>query len=416
MRTVKYITTIVLALALWTALISFGTFTGVLLKSIASGKTPVSFIEATKEKLEDEFVGNLAMAVIENGEVSEDFYFSVDEQLVDRHTVFQMASVSKWVTAWGIFALIEDGKLDLDDPVEKHLSRWHLPESEFDNNEVTVRNLLCHSSGLVDGLGYAGFSTEDSVQTLEASLTQAADAYYTEGIVRVGHAPGSKYKYSGGGYTLLQLLIEEVSGQSFNEYMTQTVFEPLKMEHSTFHWSDSSASQLVRFYDSDSSVAPHYRYTALAAASLYTSVHDLSLFLKANFTENKVLERESIDRMTEVHTPPGQGTHGLGPMIFGKKGEEHFIIGHDGISRAAINNAVRINTKTKDGIIVLETGNWSFASQLADEWGFWKTGMPNGTVMESNLTMLISMLVLGYVLILFFSIYFMKKMQRRVGS
>lgn len=392
----------------WTAIIHFGTNNGLLLKSITSENTSTAFIKATKAKLENEFVGNLAILLLEEGEVSKDFYYSIDEP-IDKNTIFQMASVSKWVTAWGIFSMVEDGRLNIDDPVENYLTRWHLPESEFDNSEVTIRNLLCHTSGLIDGLGYAGFTSEDSVQTLEESLTKAADAYNTEGVAIVGYRPNSQYKYSGGGYTLLQLLIEEVSGQSFNHYMTEAVFKPLKMNQTSFHWSDSSSLHLATFYNNDSSIAPHYKYTALAAASLYTNISDFSLFLKANFTDNDVLEKETINMMNGIHTPSGQGMHGLGPMIFAKKGTGDMIIGHDGISLEAINNAARINLKTKDGIAILETGNWSFASGLADEWSFWKTGIPNNTVMSSNLTMLITLLVGGYLIILISSIYIIRK-------
>ena len=392
----------------WTAFIHFGSSNGFLLKSITSEKTSSSFIEATKGKLQNEFVGNLAMVLLEDGEISKDFYHSIDEP-IDKHTIFQMASVSKWVTAWGIFALIQEGKLNIDYPVESYLSRWQLPESEFDNSEVTIRNLLCHTSGLIDGLGYAGFESENSVQTLEQSLTKATDAYYTEGKTMVGYKPNSQYKYSGGGYTLLQLVIEEVSGQSFNDFMTDAVFKPLHMNETSFLWSDYSPSQLATFYNSDSSIAPHYKYTALAAASLYTNISDFSSFLKANFADNDVLERETIKMMNEIHTPVGQGMHGLGPMIFAKKGSGDMIVGHDGVSLDAINNAARINLKTKDGIVVLENGNWSFASEIADEWSFWKTGIPNNTVMRSNLRRLITLLILGYLIISFSSGYLIRK-------
>lgn len=404
MRIVKYIFLIILALLAWTAIVNFGTYNGFLLRPITSEHTSTSFIEATKAELDNEFVGNLAMALIENGEVSEDFYYSID-QPVDENTIFQMASVSKWITSWGIFALAEEGKLNIDDPVENYLTRWHLPESEFDNSQVTIRNLLCHTSGLVDGLGYAGFASEDSVQTIEESLSGAADAYWSEGIAKVGYQPNSKYKYSGGGYTLLQLVIEEVSGQSFNDYMTEAVFEPLGMDHSSFHWFNTSGLDLATFYASDSSVTPHYRYTALAAASLYTSIADLSLFLRANVGDNPVLSKETINMMSTS----GQWSHGLGPMIFGKNGAGDLIIGHDGNNRAAINNAARINLKTKSGILVFETGSPGFASDIANHWIFWKTGIPNNTVMISNVKMLLSLLISGYVIILVLSIYLIRK-------
>jgi CubicO group peptidase (beta-lactamase class C family) len=408
MRIVKYIAFLIILLLAWTAMVNMGINSGFLLRPITTEKTPKSFIEATKTKLENEFVGNLAMAVIEHGEVSEKYFHSVDKP-IDAQTIFQMASVSKWITAWGIFAMIEKGKLNLDHPVEHYLSRWQLPESEFNNEEVTIRNLLCHTSGLIDGLGYAGFASKDSVQTLEASLTKAKDAYHTEGVTKVGYPPNSKYQYSGGGYTILQLVIEEVSGQSFNDYMTEEVFKPLGMKNTSFYWSDTSSLQLSTFYDSDSTVAPHYYYTALAAASLYSNIEDLTLFLKANISTNSVLKKETIEMMNEIHTSSGQRMHGLGPMIFGKKGKKDLVLGHDGVSRAAINNSVRINIKTGDGIIILETGSWSFASALADEWTFWKTRMINGTVMSANLTRMISILVLGYLTILVLFIPYMRK-------
>jgi CubicO group peptidase (beta-lactamase class C family) len=72
--------------------------------------------------------------------------------------------------------LVEDGRLDLDTPVQTYLTRWSLPESEFGNDGVTVRRLLSHTAGLTDGLGYAGFAPGIEVQALTDSLTRAADA------------------------------------------------------------------------------------------------------------------------------------------------------------------------------------------------------------------------------------------------
>ena len=194
--------------------------------------------------------------------------------------------------------------------------------------------------------------------------------------------------------------------------MTDAVFKPLNMTNTSYQWSDTSSLDLATFYDSDASVAPHYKYTALAAASLYTSIADLTLFLQANFADNSVLDRETIAMMNKSHTPPGHGMHGLGPMIFGKKGNGDMIIGHDGINLAAINNAARINLKTQDGIIIFETGHPGFASDIANEWVFWKTKIPNGTVMSSNLTMLISLLVVGYLFIIIVSIYIIRKRRK----
>ena len=135
----------------------------------------------------------------------------------------------------GIMKLVEDGKLDLDAPVSKYLTRWQLPPSEFNNEAVTVRRLLSHTAGLTDGLGYSGFETGTAVQSIEQSLTKASDSDEgSTGAVYVGIEPGSEFKYSGGSYTLLQLLVEEVSDHSFASFMKESIFEPLGMIHSTF--------------------------------------------------------------------------------------------------------------------------------------------------------------------------------------
>jgi CubicO group peptidase (beta-lactamase class C family) len=71
-----------------------------------------------------------------------------------------MASISKWVTSWGVMALVRQGRLGLDVPVSLYLTRWQLPPSEFDNDGVTVRRLFTHMAGLIDGLGYLGFAMQ----------------------------------------------------------------------------------------------------------------------------------------------------------------------------------------------------------------------------------------------------------------
>ena len=204
MRTFKYVAFIILAVLIWTGIIAYGFIDGFLLKPITSENTSDAFIEATKEKIEDEFVGNFAMTLIENGKISQEYFYSID-QPVNENSLFPVASISKWITSFGILKLVELGKLDLDQPIDNYLTRWNLPKSEFDNKKVTIRKLLSHSSGLVDDLGYEGFDSNERVQTIEESLIQASDAPYSEGIAIVGYEPGSQYMYSGAAYTILQL-------------------------------------------------------------------------------------------------------------------------------------------------------------------------------------------------------------------
>lgn len=94
MKTFKYILLVVTSIFAWTALVGYGTFSGLLMQAITKGSSSASFIEATKEKIKNEFVGNMAMVLIENGAVSKDFFYSIGKP-VNKHTVFQMASTRK---------------------------------------------------------------------------------------------------------------------------------------------------------------------------------------------------------------------------------------------------------------------------------------------------------------------------------
>jgi CubicO group peptidase (beta-lactamase class C family) len=266
----------------WAGVVFWGTIDGWYHQSIAKQNTTQSFRSAIDKEIDKQFVGNFALATMKDGIVEFETFESAGKP-VDRNTVFQVASLSKWISAFGIMKLVEDGKLNLDAPVSRYLTRWQLPPSEFNNEEVTIRRLLSHTAGLTDGLGYSGFETGTPVQPLEQSLTKASDAdENVVGSVQVGMKPGSEFKYSGGGYTLLQLLVEESSDQSFASYMKESVFEPLGMTHSTYVWNDSSTYFLAEFYNSDSTRSNHYRYTSLAATSLYTSLADLEIFVQAH--------------------------------------------------------------------------------------------------------------------------------------
>lgn len=413
MRIFKYIAFIILAILIWTAFIGYGFIDGFLLRPITFKNTSEAFIEATKEKIDDEFVGNFAMTLIENGRISKDFFYSIN-QPVNENTIFPVASVSKWVTSFGVLKLVEQGKLDLDKPVDHYLTRWHLPESEFDNKKVTIRRLLSHSSGLVDELGYNGFAPDEIVQTIEESLTKASDSENSEGVAIVGYEPGSKYIYSGAGYTILQLLIEEISGQSFQDYMTQEVFEPLKMENSTFILSEKPDLQLAQIYKDDGKTRQFNKFTALAAASLFTSTADLSKFLVANISNNRVLSEETITKMSESETFINDiGVYGLGPHLYSQNDQNSKIVGHDGSGNNAINTAARIDLKSKNGIIILETGNYDMASSIADEWIFWKAGIGDYVVMQRNKPYLLTLLIIGYVIIISVSIFIIRKRNKQ---
>ena len=404
-RIIINIITVFTLSALWIGVCFFGTTSGWWHSPISEKKDTQSFIEAVNKELNNEFVGNFAMAIIKEGKIDKEIYYS-EGKPVTRKTIFQVASLSKLVSAIGIMKLRELGKIDLDTPVSQYLTRWKLPPSEFDNEKVTTRRLLSHTAGLTDGLGYSGFETQDSVQTLEASLTKASDADEgRSGEVKVGIEPNSSWEYSGGGFTLLQLLVEETSGQTFDEFMKENIFHPLNMTKSTYKWSETLNNNLCEFYNEDGSRAPHFYYTSLAATSLYTSIEDLEKFFvlfsnKENLADNTPLSQNSLRLMRESHGEMmGAAIYGLGTFLYVDIGNDDYIIGHDGKSTPPINTALRINPITGDGIVVLETGNPYLATQLASDWVFLKTGKVDPLLFSMLQDKMVKMIAIGIFLI-----------------
>ncbi|HET7012043.1 MAG TPA: serine hydrolase domain-containing protein [Anaerolineales bacterium] len=231
--------------------------------------------------LEGHNVPGAAVSLVLDGKVAWSAGYGLADQAreipVSADTVFQVASVSKAVTAWGVMRLVERGLLDLDAPVEQYLTRWHLPTSDHDARGVTIRRLLSHTAGLSLG-GYPGYPPDTTLPSLEESLSGNNRG---AGVVRIAMEPGAQWSYSGGGYTLLQLVVEEVTGEAFSSYMQREVLEPLGMTHSGYEWRADLRPSTAVAYSGAGSPVPNYLFTEQAAAGLYTTAPDLARFVAA---------------------------------------------------------------------------------------------------------------------------------------
>ena len=191
-------------------------------------------------------------------------------------TVFNVGSISKSPTAWAIMRLVDSGKVDLDRPVDFYLKRWHLPPSAFDNTQVTVRRVLSHTSG-ISNHDFHGWDPETALPPIEDTLSGKTGT----GVVRVISTPGSGFHYSGANYAILQLLIEEVSGQTFQEYVKANVFQPLGMANSQYGLPPKFQDVMATPYDGLGGALPILRYNELSAAGLTMTVRDLAAFAAA---------------------------------------------------------------------------------------------------------------------------------------
>ncbi len=391
-----------LAVVAWNISVFFATSEGWLKSPIVKSASSQAFAVAVEETVTAQHVGNFVMILIEDGEIAERYFMSTGTP-VDGSSVYQVASLGKWVTAWGVMVLVDEGAIDLDTPVSEYLTRWRLPDTAFDSSGVTVRRLLSHTAGLTDGLGYDGFERSEEVQSLEESLTRALDASPgNSGAVELGAEPGSEWNYSGGGYTILQLVIEEVSGQSFSEFMSERVFAPLGMERSTFNHEEAMAFGLAQNFDLNGNTELFRWYTALAATSLFTSADDLALLIKAQKTpeSQSVLSGQSLELIRTPHASQmGADIWGLGAMLYAPNNQGGYIIGHDGNNGPAINTVARIDPASGDGIVILSTGSEMLATELAGEWVFWKTGNIDSLMFLMSFEAMLMWMALGSLII-----------------
>jgi CubicO group peptidase (beta-lactamase class C family) len=297
---------------------------------------------------------------------------------VTPETVFQVASTSKPVAAWGVMRLVEQGKIQLDMPVEEYIKRWRLPLSPFNNAGVTVRRLLSHTAGLSNGGGYGGFAPGERLPTLEESLEGKTNG---TGAVRLIDTPGRTFIYSGGGYTLLQLMLEEVSGRSFYGFMQDEVLKPLGMSSTSFEWLPALQERTARAYDSQRRVVPNFLYPEQAAAGLYTTAPDYARWLAAAMSRgNEMPGRGVLDSalLTQMFLPAegSRGAQGLGYAL-GRMGDGTVLAHHNGVNtgwRAQFG----LLPATGDGFVVM-TNSENGAGVAGDMFCRWQDWLGRGT-------------------------------------
>ena len=235
--------------------------------------------DAARQALASSTTPGLAVALVHHGRLVWAAGYGVANRATGQPatatTRFQAASLSKPVTAWGVLRLVESGRIGLDEPIVGHLLRWRPPASPFDADGLTVRRLLSHTAGL-SVHGYVGQRADRPLPSIVASLSgKTGDGFPVELL----EAPGQRWLYSGGGYSVAQLLVEELTGRPFADYMQAEVLEPLGMTASSFRWSRTAAT--ARPHDAGGGPVADFVFAEQAAAGLVTTAPDLARFLAA---------------------------------------------------------------------------------------------------------------------------------------
>ena len=200
---------------------------------------------------------------------------------VDTGTVFQAASISKPVFAMASLKLAQDGRLSLDADVNAVLKSWRVPASDLTREQpVTLRSLHSHTSGADDGFGFPGYDPAEPRPTLVQILNGEKPS--NVGPVRFARAPYTGSKYSGGGVTLAQLVVMDVTGRPFADFMRETVLAPIGMSRSSYEQpiSTALAQNAARSHNGAGRRigAPWHVYPEQAAAGLWTTPSDLARY------------------------------------------------------------------------------------------------------------------------------------------
>ncbi len=405
-----------LALFLWTSVVLFGSLEGWWRQRLAPVGDTTAFMSAIIQLIDDRRVGNIALVLIDGGEIVAEHFASTEDN-INRDTLFPAASMSKWITAFGVMTLVDTGQVNLDTPVSTYLTRWQLPPGEFDNSRVTVRRLLSHTAGLDDGLGFGDYTADETLPGLVEALTHPRASSDEDTQIRVGREPGSEWDYSGGGYLILQLLIEDVTGKTFENYMQEAVLEPLGMSRSTFRYIGSFDNRSPS-YDESGEPAPLYQYAASGATGFVTTVADMAKFIRAQTSaDQQVLQQATIDTMRSPEgTLFGQPIWGLGTILYAPTSSGDYVFGHDGQNDPALNSSARVNPDNGDGIVVLASGSPSLATVVGFHWVFWETGKPDFLGLEPEIKRTFPALLIGAVIILMVAgaFSFVQRRQRKL--
>lgn len=237
-----------------------------------------------RSQMQKRRIPGLSLAIIQDGKILKaQAYGFIDKDgkvPVTTNTLFQAGSVSKSVAAMGALYLVEQNKLALDEDVNLKLKNWKVPDSEFTNDKkVTLRGILSHTAGLTVH-GFPGYAVGSKVPSVVQILDGTAPTNTPP--VRVDFVPGSRWRYSGGGYTVMQQLMVDVTGADFPEFMKNNVLSPLGMKNSTYQQPllpEMAKSTATGHYNNRSLVEGRWHiYPEMAAAGLWTTPSDLARF------------------------------------------------------------------------------------------------------------------------------------------
>jgi CubicO group peptidase (beta-lactamase class C family) len=307
------------------------------------------------ERMDFYKVPGVSIAIVENGKIkwAKGYGYANTETgtKVNASTLFQAGSISKPLAALSALKLFENDSLDLNKDVNYYLKKWQIPENKFTETEkVTLEKLLTHTAGMTVH-GFPGYQQTDKFPEIIDVLNGNGNT----GKIVVDTIPGSIWRYSGGGYTVMEKVVEDVSGLSLDDYMSKNILLPIGMKNSTYQQPIAKEFQnnISAAYDGNGELIKGLwnNYPEQAAAGLWTTPSDLAMYCMeiqdiVQGKKNGVLTKETVDKMLTKH----KNDWGLGPSLQNEK--DSLIFGHGG-KNAGFTNDMKAYVYQGNAIIVM---------------------------------------------------------------
>ena len=258
--------------------------------------------------------------------------------------------MSKSFTALAVMQLVEAGKIKLDTPVKSYLPDFQMTNKAL-SDRITVRNLLNQTSGISNVIGLL-LCTGSGKETLEDAVVRIQET-------GISPPPGEKFQYSNANYTILGLLVETVSGESYGDYIEKNIFEPLDMTHSFNSEEKAQANGLSpgyqRWFGMQTASNMPYLQQGILSGYIIASAEDITHFVLAQlnggvYHDTQVLSAEGIDKMHEPVAKSGNEYYGMGWVIGTSKDEP--VLWHHG-STPNYHATMLMKPESKTGVVVL---------------------------------------------------------------
>ena len=342
---------------------------------VESNLIPAIYIEGDntwtiEERMEHYGVPGVSLAVIHDGKIAWTKTYGImdkdTQEPVTGQTLFQAGSISKPVASYGALRMVEQGKFGLEEDVNTYLTSWKVPENELTaQKKVTLKNLVSHSAGMTVH-GFLGYSPDLPVPSLVQVLKGEEPA--NSPAIFVDKLPGESYRYSGGGYTVMQQMVIDVAGKPYPAVMDELVHGPLQMNNSTYE-QPLPAEKLVYAatgYLPDGSMTKGKRHTypEMAAAGLWTTAEDLAKFA-VNLQESVKAENNvalSHEMSKEMLKPFVEEYTGLG-LFLNNRGDDVYF-GHGGWDEGFSSEMIAHKDKGYGVVVLTNSNHPAFISEL----------------------------------------------------